>query len=349
MVDGSHMKIGGAVLSLPYAGPWVDSPGRGLAVGQRCVVKSSYSAFDPFLNNYGLVSKWPVGRELIYARAYRVGQSEIVELSGRRKSATDGDLRLLLSALEAARNDIASAISQGYPLFDLSVEQEFAFMELPRWLKSSLTAPVAAAALSGISGAPSTIVVLNGNLSLGPEDGGTLDRLQRYLAAQFSAAAKGLILDRAASWIEVYAPWTLVVLLLCTWLFYLQPLTLLATIIAMTVPMGMLAWQSRERGWRLYLLRPGAVTALALYSIGLFGVAYGICALYSMAANSRPERLGNSFLIATSMGLAGGVVGDALSGPALLIAHVQLLLFLGGLATLIARVLRIEALLRDRE
>jgi hypothetical protein len=49
------------------------------------------------------------------------------------------------------------------------------------------------------------------------------------------------------------------------------------------------------------------------------------------------------------MGLAGGIVGDSLAGAALRVAHVQLLLFLGGLTALIARILRIDALLRDRQ
>jgi hypothetical protein len=146
----------------------------------------------------------------------------------------------------------------------------------------------------------------------------------------------------------MYAPWTLVALLLGTWFFRLEPLTLLVAAIAMTIPMVIMAVQARSTGWRLYLLRSGAVTAAALYFIALFGVAYGICALFA-STGPPADRLGNSFLTATSMGLAGGVVGDALDGMALRVAHVQLLLFLGGLTTLIAKVLRIEALLRERQ
>jgi hypothetical protein len=320
----------------------------GMAVGERCVVRSKYdpSAFDRFLTTFGAGSKWPVGREVIHALAYKADGQEDIELSVQRESVSPEDLALMQEALKQVRIHISSAIWPRYVSeAELSVIGEFAFVELPTWLESSLTADIATVAVRTHLVEASTVSVSDGTLSFGPEHEGSLASLQRFLAKQYKAAREGERLDRTAGASAMPVPWILVALLLGTWFVKLGAVTLLAAGVAMTMPIGFLAWQARAIGWRLYLLRPGAVTAVALYSICLFGLAYGVCAIRATKA----EALGNSFLIATSMGLAGGVVGENLTGAALRVAHVQLLLFLGGLSMLVARVLRIDALLKDRQ
>lgn len=346
----------------PFGQPfrWPIEPAKGISVGQRYYVSDNSNRrkfdFDGFLARFGAISKWPIGREVIHARAYRVEGTEMLELSGQRAVASPDELSFLQDALKTAHDQITTAMTVHRSAWSsqakLSLSQEFVITKLPRWLEVTLTTDIAAAGLGDALQPQSTVAVSNGILSLGPEDEGTLDRLQKYLTKQFRAAREGERLDRIAKPSALYAPWTLVVLLLGTWFLRLESLTLLVAAIAMTIPIGIMALQAwRSTGWRLYLLRPGAVTAIALYFICLFGVAYGICALPGIAQTPpiQTERLGNSFLIATSMGLAGGVVGDSLSGLALRVAHVQLLLFLSGLTLLIAKVLRIDALLRDRQ
>ena len=333
---------------------WQTKPTRGVVLGQRCRVDNDRDRtpadFDSFMAKFGQISVWPVGRDKVVARAYKGEGVEIVELSGARKVASPEDLDLLRTALKQARQDITSALNTDWDVrTELRVATEFAFVTLPQWLASNLAAGVIDAALSLPQ--PSVVTLIDEHLAVGPAKEGALKTLHDYLDVQFRAARRGEILDRIGGSSPMHAPWTLVALLLGTWLFRLEPLTLLIAAAAMTVPIVILAFQARATGWRLYLQRAGALTAIALYSIALFGVAYGACALANRAHNpaAAPEPLGNAFLIATSMGLAGGVVGDALSGAALRVAHVQLLLFLGGLTALLARVLRIEALLSARQ
>lgn len=315
----------------------------GMAIGHRYTVRSKYDppAFDRFLTTFGAESEWPVGREVIHALAHKADGGESIELSVQRESASPEDLALMQEALEQVRTHLTSAIWPRYVAeAELSMTGEFAFVELPTWLESFLTSDMATAAVDA-----STVSVSNGTLSFGPEHEGSLDSLQRFLAKQYKAAREGERLDRTAGATAMPVAWILVALLLVTWFVKLGAVTLLAAGVAMTLPIAFLAWQARAIGWRLYLLRPGAVTAVALYSVCLFGLAYGVCALDA----TKSEALGNSFLIATSMGLAGGVVGESLTGAALRVAHVQLLLFLGGMSVLIARVLRIDAVLKNRQ
>lgn len=340
----------------PQAQPfqWQTKPTTGVWVGQRCRVFNDRNYepadFRSFLEKFGSVSPWPVGRDRVIARAYQTEGVEIIELSGHRAVASPEDLDLLQRALEQVRRDVASAMTTGARVhFELGIVAEFAFLRLPPWLTSNLAAGVIEAALP--LSAPGVVALTNDDLRVEFAKEGALKSLHDYIDKQFRAAVTGARLDRIATSSPMYAPWTLVVLLLATWFFPLDATTLLAAIAAMTVPIIVLAFQARDTGWRLYLARPGAITAIALYSISLFGVAYGLCALSTRSPDQvvTPEPLGNSFLIATSMGLAGGVVGDALSGPALRVAHAQLLLFLGGLTMLLARILRIEAMLSDRQ
>lgn len=326
---------------------WKGVVRSGTAVGQRCVVKSKYNpaAFAGFLEAHGVESEWPVGREVVHARAHSVDGRECIDLSVQRESVSPEDLALTQEALKKAREHLRSAIWSRYESEAiLLVAEEYAFVELPKWLKNSFTAKVAAVVLRTFGVNPQTVVVANGTLSFGPEDEGSLDALRRLLAEQYQAARGGERLDRTERGSVMAVAWILVALLLGTWFLKLGAMALLGAGIAMTIPIGYLAWKASAIGWRLCLLRPGAVTAIALYFISLFGLAYGVCAIYA----TKSEALGNSFLIATSMGLAGGVVGENLTGAALRVAHVQLLLFLGGLSMLVARVLRIDARLRDQ-
>jgi cation transport ATPase len=85
--------------------------------------------------------------------------------------------------------------------------------------------------------------------------------------------------------------------------------------------------------------------SFAFLIIGLFGAAYALCEVFGptslLPSNPEFHYLGYAFLMSTSIGIAGGILGEPGVWPRI-IAHIQLLLFLSGLALVFARLLRLE-------
>jgi len=315
-------------------------------IGRRCVLDVDPSSVEQFTRKHRAAdSTWAVGGEIVRYRFHVSDGMVILELSAARQAASSSDVDHLFSLFRAVDRAFDAEFDR-YP----QDRQEFVVLDLPGSL-SPRTSEQVAVELHRLnddavrkSGAPSielnTLTVTNRRITFGPEVPGALKALHDYLEEQERLVQTEPIPAPTATTMVV--PWVLAGLLLATWILPLTPMLLGSAFGTMCIPMGFLIWKARDVGWKGHFLRTGTLSAVALFTIAFFGLLYGICALTGSGQPAAQARLGEPFLIATSLGLAGGVVGEALSGPALVIAHIQLLLFLGSLAALLAAVLRID-------
>jgi hypothetical protein len=96
--------------------------------------------------------------------------------------------------------------------------------------------------------------------------------------------------------------------------------------------------------YRLRIDRAIPAIVTSLLAIALFGISYAIIGLAAggeALGVDRSPQLGEAFLIATSLGIAGGLLdNDDLALGTKLLAHIQLLLFLTALVAAVATVIR---------
>ena len=111
--------------------------------------------------------------------------------------------------------------------------------------------------------------------------------------------------------------------------------------IAIGVLMGWALWPARNLGFRRVAQQGVTLVTFGFFGIGFFGILYATCALLSDEAFGHVTRLGYPFLFSTSLGVAGGVLGEP-KGFARVLTHIQLLLFMSALISVIAVVLGIE-------
>jgi hypothetical protein len=91
------------------------------------------------------------------------------------------------------------------------------------------------------------------------------------------------------------------------------------------------------------------LATVGFFGIGVFGVAYAVCALLeSDALGESIATLGYPFLVSTGVGVAGGILGGNPRGAARIIAHIQLLFFLSSLIGVAAVLFRIDRGVRRR-
>lgn len=105
------------------------------------------------------------------------------------------------------------------------------------------------------------------------------------------------------------------------------------------------AYKTVHQNWRTTFNDTSASISFAFLVIGLFGAGYALCEVFIPGSLNKDQLkvvyLGYPFLLSTSIGIAGGIFGEPTRAPQI-IAHVQLLLFLTGLALVFARLLRLE-------
>ena len=124
--------------------------------------------------------------------------------------------------------------------------------------------------------------------------------------------------------------------LLATWLFPITGWTawigLGAAICFFTIVIARLLATYEDR-WSLELFKRGPIVASAgLTGIFLFGIFYAVIAIAREDALPEATRLGDAYLLSTSLGVAGGLIGGELSPVARFVAHIQLLfIVLGGI------------------
>jgi len=266
------------------------------------------------------------------------------------------EIQRAAEALENVRKQIDAHLGVDVDTdLELKKGQEFIEIGLPRYVARHLDTGRAKAAITSHlrtsarrqESVPS-LEVAGRSLKLGPETEGTIDAVRRFLDEETSEAAKDALLATSPyerlSWIPIF----MAALLVVTWAFPLRRWTILMFAFLLLALMGLAVTPARDVGWRTTLRQSRTIAALGFFGIGVFGIAYSVCALVSEEALGHVTRLGYPFLVSTGLGVAGGLLGDNPRGAALVIAHIQLLLFLGGLIGVVATLLRIERAVRQR-
>jgi hypothetical protein len=252
------------------------------------------------------------------------------------------DLSSAQRVLEDARAQVAAETRK--VTLSLTPEQEFIQIKLPKFLARQLNNRRAAAVVeqyrdSRIYNDIKTATVDDDWLTLGPEAPGTIEGIKRYLQEQFNDKTRDSVLVSFRYTRAI--PFVFAAVLLFTWLLPLASWSI-GVISAATVLLLLVSLlPGYYVGWRSVMRRPETIASIGFFGICVFGIAYAICGLVNSMALGPLHNLGYPFLVSTSLGIAGGVLGEP-HGVVRWIIHLQLLLFFGGLMSLIAILLKIE-------
>lgn len=189
-------------------------------------------------------------------------------------------------------------------------------------------------------------------LTFGPERAGAIMSASKYLEQCNDAAATDKIFNSEAySWIP-WIPLLMAVMLPLTWISPLKWPDLAVWMFAYAVLMAaaVLPWLRGEVLGRYVFYRGRTVAAGFFFVVALFATAYAIAALFPGDPLGRPAptQLGYAYLVSTGMTFTVGLLGGALSGSALIIAHVQMIVFLSAVGTAAATIFQIERNTRSR-
>lgn len=363
MPSGSRFVVGAgtpAAFSLNHVPPWdrfVHRPSRNVAiVGWRYVCKvypidvNSARAFVERQSHNP--TRLVRGREIrIRGEQKSFGLYDtylVVDIWARQRFRDIGDLRDLRGVVEQARREVAFELSLQREQ-DLQAMQEFFACVLPtflaRRLNNSVRARTALGALLERDGRAEdslASVRLEGRLlQLGPEPPGALAAVQLWLEQEDHN--RGSPAAPAPSRLANLVPLAMALVVLSSWAAPLRPryVTLLGAIAALLLTLGFLP--ARRSGIRRTITMPSTIAAIGFFAIAAFGIAYSVCAIVDPGSLGHDVKsLGYPFLVATGLGVAGGILGDNPTGAARVIAHLQLLLFLGGLAGVVSVLLGIH-------
>lgn len=280
------------------------------------------------------------------------GYGLLVDLWGEARGASGRAIERLTVAFESVKRELIHAVGD-LRFNELKTEQEFIRVRLPKPvadnLRSEARAPYAIGAyLESDKSRRLTPTIVGQELMLGPEASGVVAAVRRFLDAEaIETRLDGRdsqhdtnFFDRKVAGSAVM----LAVLLVRTWWQPLDVESLIMNGVLASVVMATAMMLSSGRGLRGKLSQAGVAASLGFYSVHAFGTAYAICELLQPGSlGAGIHKLGYAFLLATGVGIAGGVIGDSPTGFARIVAHVQLLLFIGGVGSIIAVVLRIRA------
>jgi hypothetical protein len=251
-------------------------------------------------------------------------------------------------ALEAVREQVSISLCAASDLnqeWSLSIRQEFAYIRLPTRRQIStqnLWSALASLLLTGRREVSFPTLSIAGNtVRFGPEPLGAIDALRKFLAQErMGGDARDPTKPSHSAWI---APLSLAGLMLLAWLV---PISWPSVLLTSLLLAGMFAYQVQHtlafgrRGW---WERPPVVSSLGLFGIAVFGLGYAFCWLRDPNALPDAHSLGYAFLVSVGVGVAGGVIGDhAPAGSARVLAHIELLLYLGGIAAIVALLLNLR-------
>jgi hypothetical protein len=338
----------------------------GLRIGWRCIGK----IYDPDgrkaeagCASVGSNARLAKGH-LVHANA-RVGariRGEayiFVDLWSEQVGATAFDLRLSGEALELIRNEVCKQIEHEVTYFSkdgVKIEQEFLEINLPDFIVRHSDPGKVRARLATYHGKRvygedpyPTLVLDGGRLRLGPEFPGVIGAVRRFLEDETSDRAIKSLLTPLKQRQRSQIPFATAMVLLGTWVLPLQVWAVALVALVLLVFLFFSVYPSRQVGWRVIAREPASIAMWGFFGIGAFGIGYAICALLDPAALGPVNSLGYPFLVSTGLGIAGGILGDNPKGAALILAHVQLLLFLGGLMGVVAVLLEISDNTRRRE
>jgi hypothetical protein len=183
-----------------------------------------------------------------------------------------------------------------------------------------------------------------GTLCVGPEPEGAIEAVKTLLRQEQSADSASAPTGRA----EISRYWWIVPIaiamaMLCAWRLSISGFSISCYFALLTVLLGVSLSPAPKFGWRQWLARPPVAATIGFAGTGLFGLGYALCWLFDHHSLQDANSLGYAFLASLGIGIAGGVIGDhAPAGAARVLAHVQLLLYLGGVAGIIALLLNIQ-------
>ncbi len=278
----------------------------------------------------------------------------LVDLWIERRSSAASEIMSAIEALNTVRKQVGTELQVAREE-DLRKEQEFLEIRLPHFTARHLDTNRAKAAIAQhlmrkhtIGDALPSLRVAGNRLTLGPEPNGVIDAVLAYLRHETSEEAKEAILvSRYGS--RFWLPLVMAGVLLLAWGLPLRLWSVAFTAGLLLVFMFLAVRPAVDVGWQTTFRDATTVATFGFFGIGIFGLLYAGCALAGCdkALNSETARssLGYSFLMATGLGIAGGIVGDNPVGEptswARIIAHIQLLLFLTGVLGVVALLLRI--------
>jgi len=242
-----------------------------------------------------------------------------------------------------------------FPEQDLEQHQEFLDVKLPRLVSRCINADRVRVAIAGkmprtfpTPDLP-TISTANRRLKFGPEPKGAIQASESYLLQETSNETKETELKSGRFKNRTWVPVAMGVAMVASWRL---PLSWWALILVSAIQLALFIWfiwPARDVGFSTIFRKTTTVVTTGIFGIVIFGIAYAVCALTTNDFNfGEAPKLGNPFLVSTGLGVCGGILGDSPTGAALVIAHIQLLLFLSGIAGIVATVLRIDRGTRQR-
>ena len=348
----------------PWSGKAMEHKRAALRLGWRCACFAPWTLSDAIgkfvESGKGLHTENCGGYTVRVAARTGPLQSElafpvIVDLWIQRPRYTTSRIRAAERALEMTRQCFEKRLGLGIGIWKLELQQEFIELRLPRFVGLHFDSHCARVRIAPhlrqdypSGGQLPSLRVKGLYLSVGPEHPGVIDAVRKFLEEETNDQAKEAILESDSYHRLRYLPIFMASLIILTWAFPLKVWSVILIGVFLILILVAVLFPVRDVGWRTILSRTSTITTAGIFGIGVFGIAYSICALFSEKELGHVTRLGYPFLVATGLGVAGGVLGNDPSGVALVLAHIQLLLFLGGIMGAIAVLLRIERATRGR-
>lgn len=341
--------------------PWQNDSSEwlpfGARIGWRCyctVYGHSTRAIDEIIEALGSSPSLYVAEQLqaIYFSARFATKRTslgrvalVVDVWTSRPRAMPEDIEEAANALGAAVKVISAKLNLVYT--DLRKEQEFIEVWLAPFIVSRLQPEFASATLASYSKSRRaedlpTVRVDDDRLKLGPEHDGTIHAVVQYLQAMTDEVRRDTFLSAPPYSFTKLAPLGLAFLLVFSWALPLTTLSVTAFATLFIAIAGAALLPAYSVGWDIVFRQPSTIATATFFGIGMFGVLYAMCALSGDEQLGHVTSLGYPILVATSLGVAGGVLGDNPSGAARVIAHIELLLFLSGIAGFVTLLLRID-------
>ncbi len=319
-------------------------------VGWRCANELPYdggNSIEQFLSGIRQRNfRWIEGYKVYVAAAIVPAKDPsylVIDLWLQGTFDLPNSLAKALSILEDCRKQIDAELHNTFSRHQ-ERKQDFVEVKLPNFLSQSLTPEVATGFISrhrkgNIYKLIETVEIKNDWLFVGPEEPETIEAVTDFLAKDGSVKARQRVAASFES--QKLSPFIIVLVVMLTWFFPLRGWSVGLISAALLAILGWTIYPVRYVGWRTMLGQPSYIAATGFFGISAFGVAYAICALLSDRSLGPVDRLGYPFLLATSLGVAGGVLGNP-EGIIRVLIHIQLLLFLGWLIGLVAVLFRIE-------
>lgn len=353
------------LFALPENEPWPTLPsGRPplLRVGWRCVATLSNLGSIEFPRDPAAISPMRVdGHDVQVAFAdKRRGDNYsyfVIDIWTERQRSNDLAEAILRcsAAMEQARKVCESALGC-WGDKKLVVREEFLDVRLPRLMAHGLNSDHVRAAIRANlrSMAPlypdelQTVSLRDRRLRIGPESSGIVEAFRSFLKDLIGDTPREAGVPTENLGFRKWIPLFMAGAMILSWGLPLAWWSIAVFAVVHFTLAAWLIWPSKDIGLRKLFRQSGVLISTGIFGIGAFGLAYAVCALVSDEALGHVSRLGYPFLVSTGLGVAGGILGDNPRGAARIIAHIQLLIFLGGLAAIAAVILRIDRATRNR-